>query len=85
MEKKVKRDDFYKQELAIKVSINSLLTGGENMTKETKNNTHPEGIYDFSTYSQKFLVYTNISDINEVYKITPEIGKIPEGENVQNI
>ncbi len=40
------------------------------MTKETKNNGHPEGgIYELLAHTPKLPVYPNISDMNELGEI----------------
>ncbi len=40
------------------------------MTKETKNNGHPEGsIYELFVYTPKLSAYPNISDIYELSEI----------------
>ncbi len=51
------------------------------MTKETKNNGHPEvGIYEPFAYTPKLSAYPNTSDVNELAEIPHAALKIVGGK-----
>ena len=52
---------------AIKIPLDSLLRGDENMSERTKNTGHPKGcIHEQFAYLPNLMAYPNSSDMNEL-------------------